>query len=309
MTEGTGGIAAVVLLGRPNVGKSTLFNSLAGSRMSIVTPKPATTRLVVAAPLPGAGPEIRIWDTPGVMDRPRHRLQLRLNDVVWNAALEADLLVWVVAGLEWSDEEDRLLERARELGKPLGVAVNQIDRIKPRTALLPFLERLADRSSFSFLVPVSARRGENLATLADQIRSFCPAPERIRPAFAARGVGLAWPDQAAELFREQLMMDLTAELPYALHVVCESWLETERRVEVDLRVWVERPGQKGIVIGTGGQRLKVAGSRVRHTLEARVGRPVLLHSRVEVDPDWTLHHPQDPRPTPPVVPSAPESDR
>ncbi len=290
-------------MGRPNVGKSTLFNALVGSRLSIVTPKPATTRLVVAVPLPGAGAEIRIWDTPGVLDRPQHRLQRRLNELVWNAALESDLLLIVVAGLEWRDEEDRLLERSLALGKPIGVVVNQIDRIKPRTALLPFLEQLANRSSFSFLVPVSARRGENLTVLADQIRSSCPAP--TRPTSGTRGTGLAWPDQAAELFREQLMLDLTAELPYALHVVCESWQETGRGVEVDLRVRVERPGQKGIVIGSGGQRLKMAGTRVRHTLEARLGRPVLLHSRVEVDPDWTLHHPRESQSA--SVPRAPET--
>ncbi len=298
MTEVTDNVRAAVLLGRPNVGKSTLFNALAGSRLSIVTPKPATTRLVVAAPLPGGEPEIRIWDTPGALDRPRHRLQLRLNDVVWNAALESDLLLLVVAGLEWRDEDDRLLERALGFSKPLGVVVNQIDRIKPRTALLPFLEQLAKRAPFSFLVPVSARRGENLAVLADQIRSACPAPLPSRAAFGTRGTGLPWPDQAAELFREQLMLDLSAELPYALHVVCASWQETGRGVEVDLRVWVERPGQRGIVIGAGGQRLKTAGTRVRHTLEARLGRPVLLRSRVEVDPDWTLHQPRESPPGP-----------
>jgi GTP-binding protein Era len=294
----TGSARVAVLLGRPNVGKSTLFNALAGSRLSIVTPKPATTRLVVAAPLPGDDAGIRIWDTPGILDRPRHRLQLRLNDVVWNAALESDLLLFVVAGLEWRDEDDRLVERAFGLGKPIGVVVNQVDRIKPRTALLPFLEQLAKRASFSFLVPVSARRGENLTVLAGQIRSACPVPSRPRPASLSRGTGLDWPDQAAELFREQLMLDLSAELPYALHVVCESWQETGRGVEVDLRVWVERPGQKGIVIGTEGRRLKTAGTRVRHTLEARLGRPVLLHSRVEVDPDWSLHHPREPQPAP-----------
>lgn len=291
MTELPAGVRSVALIGRTNVGKSTLFNALADEKLSIVTRKPHTTRIPVAASVGTPGGPIWFWDTPGASVRPTHPMQRRLNESVWQSVEEADALLFVVEALHWLPADLSVLEQAERSGKPVGGVVTKIDRIKAKTALLPFLTRLTEHADVLFWVPVSATRRENLPRLivcVDQhFKVATVHPDRSH----GHRRGLAFPDFAAELFRERLMERLSGELPYALHVLCSRWIDEVDRMEIDLRILVERPGQRRIVVGTGGEVLRQAGSEVRVQLEAQTGKRIMLRSWVEIDPGWSTRGP------------------
>ncbi|MHB1543670.1 MAG: GTPase Era [Gammaproteobacteria bacterium] len=292
MTEQPDQVITVALVGRTNVGKSSLFNALAEEKLSIVTRKPHTTRFPVAAPVVGATQTIWLWDTPGASERPTHPMQRWLNESVWQSVDRADALLFVVEAMHWLPADQSVLEQARRLGKPMGGVVTKIDRIKSKTVLLPFLAELALQPDIRFWVPVSAIRHENLSRLISCVDEYCSLVSAQPAALLPERRGLAFPDFAAELFRERLMERLSGELPYALHVLCNRWVDEVDRMEIEFRIVVERPGQKRIVVGTGGQVLRQVGSDVRTALEKQTGKRVMLRSWVEIDPDWSLKRPE-----------------
>ncbi len=282
----------VALVGRANVGKSTLFNALADEKLSIVTRKPHTTRVPVAASIAGPAGSIWFWDTPGVSERPTHPLQRWLNASVTQSVDRADAILFVVEALNWFPADQTVFEAALRSGKPIGGVVTKIDRIRSKTLLLPFLEQLATHPEIRFWVPVSALRRDNLSRLVTAVDEYLASA--VSPSAAALPVrrGFAFPDFAAELFRERLMERLSGELPYALHVRCSRFVDEVDRMEIEFRIVVERPGQKRIVVGTGGEVLRQVGSAVRADLEAQSGKRVLLRSWVEIDPGWSLKRPE-----------------
>jgi len=283
--ENTHRWGTVVLAGRPNVGKSTLLNALAGRKLSIVTPKPQTTRHRVEGLV--AGPEFRmiLTDTPGSVAASGSRLAHFMNREGEAALGGADVAILVVAAPRWAAGDDAALARIARAGLPVVLAVNKIDRMKPRAALLPFLERAAGRHDFSALVPISATRGENLDALVKAAVARLPVG-RADEAPAAHERGERF--QAAEALREQLMLALSDELPYGIAVEIERFEPTEDgRTEIDAIIWVEREGQRKIVIGTKGARLKAIGSAARLSLNEQFGRRVHLNTWVKVRAGWS----------------------
>ncbi|EQD38840.1 GTP-binding protein Era, partial [mine drainage metagenome] len=219
-------------------------------------------------------------------------MQRWLNDSVWQSADRADFLLFVVEAMRWLPADQSVLEQARRAGKLMGGVVTKIDRVRSKTILLPFMTRLAAQPDMLFWVPVSATRHDNLSRLIACVDEHAsPAVPQPAAALPERR-GLFFPDFAAELFRERLMERLSDELPYALHVLCSRWVEEANRMEIEFRIVVERPGQKRIVVGTGGQVLRQVGSAVRVDLERQTGKKVMLRSWVEVDPDWSLQRPE-----------------
>lgn len=291
MTESRDRTCTVALVGRTNVGKSSLFNALAAEKLSIVTRKPHTTRLPVAAPVRGPSGTLWFWDTPGATERPTRPLERWLNEAAWQSIGRADAILFVVEALRWRPEDQSIFEQARHLGKPMGGVVTKIDRLRSKTQLLPFLERLAEQPDIRFWVPVSATRQDNLAHLVACVDEHWCAPATGEHGGFPEQRGLAFPDFAAELFREHLMQRLSGELPYALHVSCRRWVDEIDRMEIEFLIMVERPGQKRIVVGTGGEVLRTVGSQVRGDLEHRTGKRVMLRSWVEVDPGWSQRGP------------------
>jgi GTP-binding protein Era len=275
----------VVLAGRPNVGKSTLLNALAGRKLSIVTPKPQTTRHRVEGLVTGPGFRMIVTDTPGAGAASGSRLAHAMNREGEAALGGADVAILVVAAPRWAAGDDAALARLARSRLPVVLAVNKIDRVKPRAALLPFLERAAARHEFAAIVPVSAARGENLDALVKATSARLPAgPAQEAPAAFERGERF----RAAETLREQLMLALSDELPYGIAVEIERFEPTEDgRTEIDAVIWVERAGQRKIVVGAKGARLKAVGSATRLALNELLGRRVHLNTWVKVRAGWS----------------------
>jgi len=275
----------VALAGRPNVGKSTLLNALAGRTLSIVTPKPQTTRHRVEGVVAGPGFRMIVADTPGSGASGGSRLAHAMNREGEAALGSADAAILVVAAPRWTAGDDAALARVRRTGLPVVLAVNKIDCVKPRTALLPFLARAAGKHDFSAIVPISAGKSENLDALVRAASAHLPEGTAAEaPAPLDRGERFT----AAEAVREQLMLALRDELPYGIAVEVERFEPTaDGRTEIDAVIWVEREGQRKIVIGAKGERLKAIGREARLALNERLGRRVHLSTWVKVREGWS----------------------
>ena len=274
-----------VMAGRPNVGKSTLLNALTGRALSIVTPKAQTTRHRIEGLVSGPGFRMIVSDTPGAGAAGGSRLAHAMNREAEAALDNADCAILVVAAPRWTAGDDAVLGRLARTGLPVVLAVNKIDLVRPRTALLPFLSRAAEKHDFSAIVPVSAGTGENLDALVRAAAGHLPeGPVGEAPEPLDRGERFV----AAEALREQLTLALSDELPYGLAVEIERFEPTaDGRTEIDAVIWVEREGQRKIVIGAKGAKLKAVGRAARLALNERLGRRVHLNTWVKVREGWS----------------------
>ncbi|MBK6671959.1 MAG: GTPase Era [Proteobacteria bacterium] len=277
------GLAALV--GRPNVGKSTLLNALTGQKISIVTPRPQTTRHRVLGLVNLPQAQIAFVDTPGLHHAQQRALNRAMNRTAAAAALDADLVLLVVEAVRFGAEDELALSRARESGRPVIAVVNKIDALKQRDRLLPFLAQLAGRHEFAEIIPVSARDPRDMQRLLEVITRHLPESPALFPADQLTDRSENF--RICEIIREKLTMELHDELPYGIAVEIESREETpEGQLEISAVIWVDRAGQKPIVIGAGGERLKRIGTQARHELNTLLGRRLHLNLWVKVREDW-----------------------
>jgi GTPase len=276
------GFAALV--GRPNVGKSTLLNALVGEKLSIVTPRPQTTRhrILGITNLPTA--QIAFVDTPGLHREGRRALNKAMNRTAAAALDDADLVVLVVEAPKWEQGDDLALTRIARAQRPAILAVNKIDRVRPRERLLPYLAALAARYEFLAIVPVSALKSDNVADLRDTIAAHLPVSPALFPAGQLSDRGTSF--RIAELIREKLTLELNQELPYGIAVEVEQMQEEDGQLMVDASIWVDREGQKPIVIGARGERLKRVGRAARLAVNEMLGRRTHLNLWVKVRENW-----------------------
>ncbi|HEX5206388.1 MAG TPA: GTPase Era [Steroidobacteraceae bacterium] len=276
------GFAALV--GRPNVGKSTLLNALVGQKVSIVTPRPQTTRhrIIGLAQLPNA--QIAFVDTPGLHSQAKRALNKAMNRTAAAALEDADLVVLVVEALVWNSEDELVLRRIARAGRPVLVAVNKVDRAKPRERLLPYLADLDRRHGFLALVPISALKAQNLEDLRTAITAHLPVSPPLFPDGEMTDRGIQF--RIAEMIREKLTLELNQEVPYGIAVEVERLAEEDGQLTVDAAVWVDREGQKPIVIGAKGERLKRVGTSARLALNGLLGRRLHLNLWVKVRENW-----------------------
>jgi GTP-binding protein Era len=276
------GFAALV--GRPNVGKSTLLNALVGTKLSIVTPRPQTTRhrILGISNLPQA--QIAFVDTPGLHRGQTRALNRAMNRTAASALADADLCVLVVEALRWSDEDEFVLERIRKSGRPAIAAVNKVDQAKPRAKLLPFLKKLGEAFGFVEIVPVSALKGDNLDALRTAIGRALPEAPPMYPAEERTDRGIEF--RIAEVIREKLTLELNQEVPYGIAVEVEQLVEQDGQLEAQTIIWVDREGQKPIVIGPRGERLKRVGRHARLELNELLGKRFHLTLWVKVRENW-----------------------
>ena len=281
-SEFRSGFAALV--GRPNVGKSTLLNALVGAKLSIVTPRPQTTRhrILGVVTLPQA--QIAFVDTPGLHVKAARALNKAMNRTATAALEDADLVVLVVEALRWTSEDELALERIVRATRPAIAAVNKIDRVRPRERLLPYLAELGARHPFLAIVPVSALRSGNIVDLRDTIAANLPRGPALFPQGELTDRGESF--RIAETIREKLTLELNQEVPYGIAVEVERLTEEEGVLTVDAAIWVDREGQKPIVIGARGERLKRVGRAARLALNEMLGRRLHLNLWVKVRENW-----------------------
>ena len=276
------GFAALV--GRPNVGKSTLLNALVGEKLSIVTPRPQTTRHRIVGLVHRPDAQIAFVDTPGLHDGGKRALNRAMNRAAATALVDADLVVFVVEALRWNAEDEAVLQRIRDSGRPALAVVSKADTAQPRQRLLPFIAELAARHPFSDIVPVSARRSENLESLVAAIAALLPESPPLFHAEDRTDRDLKF--RMAETVREKLTLELNQEVPYGIAVEIERLAEEDGRTVVHAVIWVDREGQKPIVIGAGGARLKRVGTAARREIADLLGGRCHLELWVKVRENW-----------------------
>jgi len=276
----------VTLVGRPNVGKSTLLNALVGAHVSIVSPRPQTTRHRILGVCTQAQGQVVLVDTPGLHGDGRRALNQSLNRAVHAALAEVDLALQVIEAGRWSDEDAAVHAALRAAALPNLLVLNKIDRMPDKSALLPFVQDLLPRLTVLGVHYVSARRRQGLDALCADVFARLPVRE---PEFAADDLtDRSERFLAAELLREQLMLRLGEELPYATTVEIERFHErADGLAEIDAVIWVEREGQRAIVIGRGGEMLKLIGAAARRAMEQLFGRRVFLSTWVKVRAGWS----------------------
>ena len=279
----------VAVLGRPNVGKSTLVNALVGAKVSIVSPRPQTTRhrLLGIATFPDA--QLLLVDTPGI-----HREQGKstasamhrwMNRAARGALEGVDVAVLVIRAGQWDDADSFAYEALRTAGLPVVLVVNQIDRIRDKTTLLPYLAKITEGREFVGVHPISALKRNGLEALVKTVSGFLPE----QPALYAEDeiTDKSQRFLAGEMVREQLMRQLGEELPYATTVEIESFVVEGSMLRIGAVIWVERDGQKAIVIGKGGERLRDIGSKARMQMEKLFGAKVFLQTWERVREGWS----------------------
>jgi GTP-binding protein Era len=284
MTEDTHRCGYVAIVGRPNVGKSTLLNGLLGEKLSIVSPRPQTTRHRILGIDSRDDAQIIYVDTPGLHRGARKALNRAMNRAAAASLQDADAVLFVVEAMRWEPEDADVLERVVACRRPAVAIVNKIDRIKPRTRLLPYVSQLSTRADFAAVVPVSARRGENLDRVRGLLLEYLPEGPPLYETDRLSDRPEAF--RYGEIVREKLMTRLRDELPYGVTVEIERIEDDGDLRRVAAVIWIERESQKAIVIGRGGRQLKECGSQARRELERIAGRRVHLELWVRVRENW-----------------------
>ena len=281
----------VAIVGRPNVGKSTLMNRIVGEKVAIATPKPQTTRDRIRAIRTYDDWQVVFVDTPGIHEA-KGLLNRYLIDVAIGTLRDVDLVYLLVdaAKLQGVEEEAlaplrRIVEAIAAAGTPTLLLLNKIDRVRDKAKLLPLIETLGAMHAFEEVVPISARTGDGLEGLEALTRSRLPEGPALFPEDSLTDRSLRF--LAAELVREQLFLQLQQELPYHAAVTVEAWEEKPQVTVIHAAIHVAREGHKGMVIGRRGARLKEIGTRARAGLERMLDTRVHLELHVRVEERWT----------------------
>ncbi len=275
----------VALIGRPNVGKSTLMNHLLKQKISITSRKPQTTRhRILGINTTEAGQAIYM-DTPGMHNSEKRALNRYLNRTADTTLLGVDVIVWLIDGLSWHEYDEVIFKKLEQAGLPVILAVNKVDKVKDKDAILAFFAEAQHRFPFEHLIPISALKRTNLDQLESLIMTMLPESDLIYPEDQVTDR----PERflAAEIVREKLTRRLGDELPYSLTVEIERYEELPGITKIYAIIWVERLTQKNIVIGTQGEMLKKVGTDARFDIERLIAKKVYLQLWVKVKKGWS----------------------
>ena len=274
----------VAIVGRPNVGKSTLLNHLLGQKISITSRKPQTTRHRILGVSTRDEVQIVYVDTPGLHRGEGKALNRVMNRAALKAMSDVDVVLLVVDRLAWNAADEEALEAVRRTRKPVLLVINKTDRLESREALLPHIGTLRQKHDFAAIVPVSALRGNNLEALEREITARLPETTHLFPQDQLTDRSERF--MVAEIVREKLIRQLGEELPYASAVQIEEFRTERAVVHISALILVDKPGQKAIVIGQGGARLKRVGAEARADIERLLGTKVMLRLWVKVRSGW-----------------------
>ena len=285
MTEEETRCGYVAVVGRPNVGKSTLVNHILGQKLAITSRKPQTTRHnMLGIKTEGAVQAVYV-DTPGLHKGGQTALNRFMNRSALTALKDIDVAIFVVDRMRWTDEDEMVFERIQYLTCPLIIAVNKADRLEDKSQLLAHLEWLATKLPNAQIVPVSALHGHNLETLERLVSEYLPVSEHFFPEDQITDRSSRF--LAAELVREKIMRQLGAELPYQITVEIEEFKQEGRILHIHALILVERDGQKKIIIGDKGERIKRIGQEARKDMEILFDSKIMLNLWVKVKSGWS----------------------
>jgi GTP-binding protein Era len=275
----------VTLAGRPNVGKSTLLNRLVGQKISITSARAQTTRHRLLGIKTSKQTQVVYVDTPGLHTATKGMMNRHLNRVAGASLQGVDCIVLLIAASGWTKEDEYPLQQVAKQGIPVILAMNKIDQLKNRDQLLPLIERSRGKMEFTEIVPVSARTGANVDVLEKTILKYLPEQPLLYPRDQITDRGERF--LAAELIREQIFRGFQQEIPYATAVSIEQFKRVKQTLHIEAVIWVEKEGQKPILIGKDGQRLKSVGSRARLAMQKLFGGKVHLNLWVKVREGWS----------------------
>lgn len=274
----------VAIVGRPNVGKSTLLNHILGQKLSITSRKPQTTRHQVLG-IKTEGPVQAVYvDTPGMHEEEPRAINRYMNKAATSALKGVDVAVFVVDQMSWTTADEMVLEKLSSLKCPVILAVNKVDRIENREALLPHLDMLSRKRDFAEIIPLSALKGMNLAPLEEAVARFLPQSVHFYPDDQITDRSERF--MASEMVREKITRQLGAELPYSVAVEIEEFRKDGKTLHISALILVEREGQKKIMIGDKGERLRRIGQEARTDMERLFDCKVMLRLWVKVKRGW-----------------------
>jgi len=274
----------VSILGKPNAGKSTLLNRLAGAKLAIVADKPQTTRDAIQAVVTLPHAQIVFVDTPG-MHEPKNLLHRKMMETVKTAMKDQDLLIWIAdATLPFSESAGSYLETLKQSGTPAILALNKLDLLPNKAALIPLLDGYRNAVPFEAYVPLSAETGDGVDALLDEILKRLPEGPQYFPPDHLTDQPMRF--LAAEIVREKILHATGQEVPHSVAVLIDKWEEFPGLVRIIASIAVERAGQKAIIIGKGGAMLKQIGTLARTELQERLRKKVYLELFVKVEKDW-----------------------
>lgn len=275
----------VALVGRPNVGKSTLLNKILGQKISITSRKPQTTRHRILGIKTTADVQAIYVDTPGFHKSERRLLNRYLNIISRNSAAEVDVVVFMVDANKWTDDDDRVLQMLENIQAPVILVINKSDRLKAKEMLLPIIAELSTKREYAAIIPLSAKTGGNVDLLEQKVAELLPVGEAFYPADQVTDKTERF--LAAELMREQLINMLGQELPYTLSVEITEFKATPQRYDISATIWVDKKGQKPIILGQKGERMKTINTQARLAMEKLFDTKVVLHVWVKVKEGWS----------------------
>jgi len=276
----------VAIVGRPNAGKSTLMNHILGQKVSITSRKPQTTRnRIVGIDTEGDYQTIYV-DTPGLHTEEKRAINTLMNRAAESSLRDVELVFFVVDCTRWTPDDEMVLEKLKKITVPVFLVINKIDEVHDKRELLPIIEKLSGLMTFRDVVPVSAKQGTNVDELRRIARSYLPEGEFCFPEDYVTDRSMRF--MAAEVIREKLMRFTGQELPYSVAVEIEQYVVKKNGgVSVSAVILVERDGQKKMIIGTGGEKLKTIGTEARKDLEKMLGNKVYLELWVKVRNGWS----------------------
>lgn len=275
----------VAVIGRPNVGKSTLINAFMGRKVSIVTSKPQTTRHRILAVLTSELQQIIFVDTPGLHRRTGKAMNRMMNRTAANALADADLVLFVSDVTRWTVEDDDVITRLKSGRAPVVALLNKADKVHPKEKLLTAIATLSERHDFAEIVPISALKNDNLERLLALIPNFLPESPPLFPSDTVTDRSVEF--HTSEVIREKLTLLLHQELPYGLTVQIERYVVEGSGIAINAIIWVERDSQKGMVVGKNGSVLKKVGRAARLELAEQLQQAVHLELWVKVKSNWS----------------------
>lgn len=275
----------VAVIGRPNVGKSTLINHILGQKLNITSRKPQTTRHTLLGIKTDTDCQTIYVDTPGIHQSQKKAINRLMNRSAESVINDVDVIVFVIDRLKWTDEDQLVLDKLQQVKCPVILAINKIDQVEDKSKLLPHIENLAKKRIFAHIVPLSALTGDSVEQLERLIKN--ELPEDIHFYDGEQLTDKSERFLAGELVREKVMRQLGDEVPYAVAVAIEEFKEEENIIHIGALILVERDSQKAIVIGKQGQRLKLIGSEARKDMESLFGKKIMLKIWVKVKSGWS----------------------